>query len=375
MEIVDAQVHIPRLVVDWRPGEPRVTEADAPIRTAPGVPPVRPADRDVIIAASLTAMDAAGVDALVIDEWLGQDDSGRSIPGTFVGEGGGYRWDFSFSRYAVELYPERFSFLARAHPLDPALGEVIADLAATPGMRCLRLDPLPWLPDIDLFREGKYAPVIEEARRNEIPVMVWSNGPLLQNIEPYLRRFPDVQFVLDHMGTSSPKVGATGEDRFGEFETVFQLGREFENLALKWSTTESQSAEIYPYRDVIPYLVRALEIFGPERIMWASDQSEHKLQHSWAESFSWLRDTDEVSPDEKESLLGRTARTILDWPALGPEMQNGLYFDCANGHPSIRIAGADERSFVAAMEGHLSRWHMHQISPEQMIARARRVRA
>ncbi len=372
MEIVDTQVHIPRLVVDWRPGEDRIADTDVPARSAPGVRPVRPADPDVIIAATLTAMDAAGIDALVIDEWLGQDDSGRSIPGRPVGGDGGYRWDFSFSSYAAKRYPERFSFLARAHPLDPELDDVVADLASQAGMRCLRLDPLPWLPDIDLFREGGYAPVITAAQRHGLPVMVWSNGSLLPNLEPYLRRFPEVQFVLDHMGTSNPKIGALGPDRFGEFETVFDLGRRFDNLALKWSTTESQSAEVFPYRDVIPYLVRALDVFGPRRIMWASDWSEHKVQQSWAQSFWWLLDSDALSETDKQWVLGRTARTLLSWPAVGSEVGAGLYFDCANGHPSLRISGADETSFVGAMQAHLARWHPYQISVEQMLARARR---
>jgi predicted TIM-barrel fold metal-dependent hydrolase len=371
VEIIDAQVHIPRLVVDARPGHPRASDADAPPRSVPGAPAFEPPDRDVVLTATLLAMDAAGVDAVVIDEWLGQNAEGRSEPGVQV-SGGGRRWDFGFSKYAVERYPERFSFLARAHPLDPDLDAVVDDLAATPGMRTLRLDPLPWLDDLDLFARGGYAPVVEAARRHGLPIMVWSNGPLLGNLEQYLERFGDVQFILDHLGTSNPRVGVTGSERFGEFDTVFELGRRFGNLALKLSTVESQSAEVFPYRDVWPYIERALDVFGRERLMWASDWSEHRVQQSWAQSHLWVQAMDQLSGTDREWLLGRTARTLLRWPAVGDTVGRGLYFDCAATHPSIRISGVDEGEFETNMRAHLDAWHPHQVSREQLLARARR---
>ena len=199
MDIVDTQIHIPRMVVDGWPSGRRAAEAEAPRREAPGVPLVEPADRDVILAATITAMDAAGVGALVIDEWLGQNDHGISEPGEPVGDGG-VRWNFDFSTYAVARYPERFSFLSRVHPLDPELDEVVARLAAIPGMRALRADPLPWLDDIDRFADGGYAPLFRAAARHGVPMMVWSSGRFLPNLEQYLEAFPQVQFILDHMG-------------------------------------------------------------------------------------------------------------------------------------------------------------------------------
>jgi predicted TIM-barrel fold metal-dependent hydrolase len=358
------------MIVDWRAGHPRAREEDAPRRTAPGLAPLERAAPDVVIAATLAAMDAAGVDALVIDEWLGHDDDGRSQPGRSVGEAG-FRWDYEFSSYAAARYPERFAFLTRAHPLDPDLDSVIDQQVATPGMRCLRVDPMPWLPDAELFRSGGYAPVLAAARRHDAPVMVWSNGLLLPNIERYLREFDDVQFVIDHMGTSVPPVEATGSDRFGQYEVLFALGRRYANLAVKWSRTESQSAETFPYRDVMPYLVRALEVFGPRRILWASDQSDHKLQQNWAQAYWWILESDELSLSDKEWILGRTARTMMHWPAIGDEIGTGLYFNCSSGHPAIRVEGTTESAFVANMEAHLERWHLHRMSREQILARAR----
>jgi L-fuconolactonase len=373
MEIVDAQVHIPRIVVDWKAGHPRATDDDAPVWDPPRQLMFEPADWDTILTATLTAMDAAGVDALVIDEWLGHDQQGRSQPGHDV-EGGGYRYTFDFSAYAAGRYPERFSFLARAHPTDPELDDVVARLAATPGMRCLRVDPMPWLPDIDAFREGKYGPVLDAALRHGLPVFVWSNGPYLPNLEQYLRRYPDLQFIIDHLGTGNPLPGVTGPERYAELELLFELGRRHENLAVKWATVETQSAETYPYADMFPYLLRALEVFGRERILWASDWSQHKIQQSWAQSFGWLLDSNELSTTDKEWILGRSTRSILRWPAVGTEVGSGLYFDCAHAHPSMRISGAGEDEFVANMREHLELWHPQPVlhgTREQLLARAR----
>ncbi len=368
MEIVDAQVHLPRLVVDWKPGHHRISDDDAPARNAPGLPLVEPAPRDVILTAALLAMDAAGVNAVVIDEWLGHSDEGRSQPGRPVGQRG-YRWNFDFSRYAAERYPERFSFLARAHPADPELAGVVAGLAAIPGMRCLRVDPMPWLDEIELFRDGKYAPVFAEARRHDLPVCVWSNGPYLPALEQYLRLFPDLRFVIDHLGTSNPRADATREERYGGFETLFDLGRRYENLAVKWSTVESGSAEVYPYRDMLPFLLRALEVFGRERVLWASDWSEHRIQQSWAQSFAWIALSSELSEGDQEWILGRAARALFNWPALESDAAGGLYLDCAMAHPSLRIEGDDDDEFVANVRAHLARWHpRHQATREQVLS-------
>jgi predicted TIM-barrel fold metal-dependent hydrolase len=374
VEIVDAQVHLPRIVTEWRAGHPRAIAADAPAWDPPRQPVFEPADADTILTATLTAMHAAGVDALVIDEWLGHDRHGRMAPGMELPRGG-YRNTFELSAYAADRYPERFSFLARVDIDDPDPDEAVAQLAATPGMRCLRVSPMPWRPDLEAFRAGRLGPLFEAAGRHDLPVFVWSNGPELPSLVQYLERFPDLQFVLDHLGTGSPLPEQRGPERYAELDAVAELGRRYPNLAVKWSTVETQSCEPYPYADMRPYLLQALEAFGRERIMWASDWSQHKLQQSWAQSFWWLLESDELSADDKAWLLGRSARTIIRLPAVGDEVGAGLYFDCAHAHPAIRVTGATEDEFVANMQAHSETWHPQPWllgTREQLLARARR---
>jgi predicted TIM-barrel fold metal-dependent hydrolase len=376
MEVVDAQVHLPRMVTDWRKGHLRPGEAGGPPLPSPTARAFEPADWDTILTATLTAMDAAGVDAVVIDEFLGHDDKARIVPGREL-PGGGYRFTYDFSTYACDRYPERFSFLARVAFDDPEPEAVLAGLAATPGMRCLRITPMPGGADLDAWRDGRLGHLVETAGSHGLPVFVWSNGSELPYLEQYLDRYPDVQFVVDHLGLAMGS--ARPDDRIAirdaELDATIELGRRHPNLAVKWSMVETHSVEPYPYRDMFPALLRALDVFGRERILWASDWSQHKVQGSWAEAFWWIRESAELSREDKEWILGRSTRTILHWPALWTGIGTGLYFDCAHGHPSMRVTGRDEDEFVANMRNHVEQLHPPPAllgTREQVLARARR---
>ena len=89
----------------------------------------------------------------------------------------------------------------------------------------------------------------------------------------------------------------------------------YENLALKWAHAAREFPNSgWPFRELDSYLERALEQFGPRRLMWASDTTESMGSWTWAEALFYVRDTPVLSAGEREWVLGRTARTILDWP-------------------------------------------------------------
>jgi predicted TIM-barrel fold metal-dependent hydrolase len=63
-----------------------------------------------------------------------------------------------------------------------------------------------------------------------------------------------------------------------------------------------------------PHLRRAIDAFGAERVIWASDHTVIQ-DHTWADLLYCIRDHPEIEPTEKEWILGRSLRKILDWPA------------------------------------------------------------
>ena len=93
MDIVDSQVHLNRFGSEWR-------------NTAP----------DVIVNYAVAATDALGIDGIVIDEWAGFDAQHRHLPGAVL-PNGAMRGHYPFSQQAVDLYPDRFAYMAsrRSH--------------------------------------------------------------------------------------------------------------------------------------------------------------------------------------------------------------------------------------------------------------------
>jgi hypothetical protein len=62
-------------------------------------------------------------------------------------------------------------------------------------------------------------------------------------------------------------------------------------------------------------LLRTIEAFVVDRIMWASDYTVARDQNgnSWAQTLYYLLDSDELSATEKEWILGRSLRRALNW--------------------------------------------------------------
>jgi predicted TIM-barrel fold metal-dependent hydrolase len=86
------------------------------------------------------------------------------------------------------------------------------------------------------------------------------------------------------------------------------------------------SQEAYPFRDVMPHLRRAIDAFGPQRVVWASDHTQSQAHHSWAQALYYILDSDALSDSEKEWILGRSVRELLRWPtpSIAPNFQGLL---------------------------------------------------
>jgi len=69
----------------------------------------------------------------------------------------------------------------------------------------------------------------------------------------------------------------------------------------------------YPFKGLISHLRRALDAFGVERVMWASDHGGNQTGESWAELLFYIRECPQITDIEKDWLLGKTVRTLLDW--------------------------------------------------------------
>jgi L-fuconolactonase len=305
MEIVDAQVHLNQLVPDWRT-----------------------ADADAVIATGLQVMDAVGVRAALIAESRGFDARMRPALGPEL-PNGAIRARFPFSERAVRLHPDRFAYLVRIDVRDPELERLMGEVRTKPGALCLRIVPIPDTGEVAALERGEFEPLFAAAERHAVPIFAWlpARAHLLV---PYLERFSRLQVILDHCGvgvapphrgpiapTLASSVTASRAERVAQLDRVLELAR-YPNLALKWCHAPTLfSEQPYPYHDVLPLLRRALDAFGMERVLWASDYTQARAEtgQAWAQALYYLLDSDQLSETEKEWLLGRSVRRVLRWPA------------------------------------------------------------
>jgi predicted TIM-barrel fold metal-dependent hydrolase len=287
MDIVDAQVHLNRLGSDWEH-----------------------TPHPLIVDYAVATMDALGLSAILIDEWAGWDNPVTKrghLPGRML-PNGAVRGEHPFSETAMQLHPDRFAYVARIDPLDPDLETLMAHVRKKPGSLCLRIVPVPEAGELDLYSSGGFDAMFASAERHQVPIFAWFPGRAHMLI-PTLEKFPNLQLILDHCGVSRSEPHVVDQ-----LDAVLALSK-YPNLALKWCHAPSQmSREAYPFSDVLPHLRRAIDAFGPRRVMWASDHTQSKTHHSWAQALFYILDSDQLTDDEKAWILGRSVRTLLRWP-------------------------------------------------------------
>jgi predicted TIM-barrel fold metal-dependent hydrolase len=275
------------------------------------------------------AMDALGIKAALIDEfWIGRPGG---MPSYGVPTGGEKvrRPTSPTAELAALIHPGRFSYVVRPDRRDPELGSLIRLARDAPHARALRIIPGLAKDELSAVATGGYDPMFRLTAECGLPIFVTvpGNAPVLRSS---IEKFRGLTFIIDHcgmpftsgmkqglidagLGDQLPRMGGGGNEV--EFDRVLALA-DLPNVALKWGHAQGLfSISGYPFAGLRPYLRRALNAFGAERIMWAGDASANLSGESWAELLFWLRDNPDLSQSEREKLLGGTARRILDWPA------------------------------------------------------------
>jgi predicted TIM-barrel fold metal-dependent hydrolase len=286
--------------------------------SAPPGTPGRPLD----LPALLSAMDALGVTSVIIDEYWGPDAHGNTLPGHTVP--GGFRPTSPGAEMAALLHPGRFGILLRVNHSDPAVDAVLTAFAAKPGALAIRLDARTPA-QVAAMADGAFDHCFAAAQRLGLTVCLLSYGmaPLLA---PYLKRYPDVTVVVDHCGLVGIDPPGILQDRQPgvpappppcSFEDLLTLAGEHANLALKWVHGPRVFSEpTYPFVRTAEHLVRAVEAFGRERVAWGSDTTAVAPGfYTWAQAQFYVRHAAGLSAEDREWVLGRSARTLFPWPS------------------------------------------------------------
>jgi L-fuconolactonase len=276
MPIIDAQVHCYERDHSGRPWHAVLTG-----------PPEVTGDQMV------TAMDATGVDGAILVSAFTM-----------------YRYDASYAVEVRKRHPGRFAVVKPVDPADPSVVEIIADWKRTPGtvgvrMLLVRSGLAENAADPGLNR------VLAEAARLSLPVNLHIAGRLDQGVE-LIRRNPDTQIVVDHLGLVQPHQPPLPAEPWADLPQVLTLAK-LPNVAIKITGACTLSREPFPYKDIWNPVCRVIEAFGIDRCLWGTDWTRAVKFLTYAQGVDAFRDTDRISASDKVKLMGGTLARIYGW--------------------------------------------------------------
>jgi len=244
----------------------------------------------------VAAMDALGVDgALLISPF--------SL----------YRYDASYAQEVYAKHPGRFGLIKPFDPRSESVADELAEWAKTPGVVGARimLTAQPFEADDPGLNR-----ILAAGARAGIPINVMCSGklPLLREL---VRRNPDTQVVVDHLGLVQPPEPPPPPEPFADLPNVLSLA-EFDNVAIKISGAGTLSHQPFPYRDIWEPLRKIFDAFGFDRCMWGTDWTRAVKLLTYEQGVEAFRVTDQLSDSERSALMGGTLMKIYNWsPDVG----------------------------------------------------------
>lgn len=136
----------------------------------------------------------------------------------------------------------------------------------------------------------------------------------LEHIPLVAQRVPDLRIVIDHLG--KPPILARACE---PWSTLIAHAARMPNVFAKLSGLDAGGADTWKAADIAPYVDRALELFGPDRLMFGSDWPVANLRGGYGKVW---RETNRVlarlSRDERDRILGGTAISFYGLPFETP---------------------------------------------------------
>ena len=219
-----------------------------------------------------------------------------------------YRYDASYAVEVRNRYPDRFALVRPVDPANPAVAEVIAEWKRTPGAVGVRMLLVRSGLATDAADPGLNR-VLKEAARLSLPVNLHIAGRLDQGIE-LIRRNPDTQIVVDHLGLVQPHVPPKPAEPWAELPKVLTLAK-LPHVAIKITGACTLSLEPFPYNDIWDPVCRMIDAFGIDRCLWGTDWTRAVKFLTYAQGVDAFRVTNRISDSDKAKLMGGTVDAHL----------------------------------------------------------------
>lgn len=128
----------------------------------------------------------------------------------------------------------------------------------------------------------------------------------MPSVAALARRYPDMQFILDHAGMPAER-DAAGLDGWRK---GMQLLAQFPNVAVKLCGYGMVDTK-WTVGSIRPFVLQPIEWFGPHRAMFASNFPVDRLMATYERLWAAYREiTADFSAAEKQMLFGATAERI-----------------------------------------------------------------
>jgi predicted TIM-barrel fold metal-dependent hydrolase len=248
----------------------------------------------------IAAMDAVGVDGAILVSAFTM-----------------YRYDASYAVAVQKRHPDRFAVVKPVDPANPAVAEVIADWKRTPGAVAARMLLVRGGLTEDAADPGLNR-VLAEAARLSLPLNLHIAGRLDQGIA-LIRRHPDTQVIIDHLGLVQPHEPPVPKEPWAELPKVLTLAK-LPNVAIKISGACTLSHEPFPYNDIWDPVCRVIDAFGIDRCLWGTDWTRAVKFLTYAQGVDAFRATDRISDSDKVKLMGGALARIYGWSPRGRKM-------------------------------------------------------
>jgi predicted TIM-barrel fold metal-dependent hydrolase len=217
-----------------------------------------------------------------------------------------YGFDNAYMLDTIRNYPGVFTGIA-----------VIDDSAARPQDEMRRLKPLgvrgfriyPRNMPVDRWLDGAGMQAMWECAAEERMAMCCLVNPAeLPAIDRMCEKNPETPLVVDHCG----RIGTDGTIRDADLAQLCRLARH-KHACVKVSAFYALGKKKAPYTDLAPMIRRLVEVFGAERLMWATD-CPYQVQgdHTYRDSIELVRSRlDFLSADNREWILRKTAERVF----------------------------------------------------------------
>jgi predicted TIM-barrel fold metal-dependent hydrolase len=216
-----------------------------------------------------------------------------------------YKFDNSYMLDMMRKYPGVFSGVAvidrEAKPREKMIelaGQGVRGFRLYPG----KASPDKWLDDPSMTAMWKCG----AERRLAMCLLI--NPEYLPSVDAMCGRFPDTPVVVDHFA----RIGIDGQIHKADVDNLCRLARH-KNVCVKTSAFYALGKKKAPYTDLGPMIRRLLDAFGPERLMWASDNPFQVVKgHNYRDSIDLIaRRLDFLTPADRRWILRKTAQRMF----------------------------------------------------------------